>query len=360
VHECSINSGRLRYQTISTVAAITEDHNQDGFSSNKFYQMPVQQSSLNGPSLSHYRAGLCQILECRKQLANKTLMRLGIARDGAGSACAVVMPLVPLDDSNNTLLDYSKVAPYLANVSTLGSEVDVEVLSEECMLASGMRVAHPVGIVYRTKAIMEGKGGGKIFEGEVDSVVFDGRCMKQVELPLLKMTVAQLQQELGAWGLRRSGRKPELQLRLRDAIVGADLKRQNSSAFTTSTPHVQDSGQRVIPTPTYVAAPTHTQLGGGGHGFAVVERQAAKRSRVDYVAGASASTILPQYMNPSACPPPNMASNSVRSMPNVVPTWNVAPMLQPYLMGHGALWHGTSQPSLPHIFWPHLPRFYGD
>jgi SAP domain len=355
----------------------------------------VQGPSDNGPSRSLYRAGLCQILECRKQLSNKTLVRLGIAKDGALNASAVVMPLVPLHSGDSHqhmfLLDYSKSAPYLASMETIGCEVDIDIMSEDQLHANGLRAQNPVGIVYMQKQVLEGKGGGRVMEGEVDSCIFDGRSMKCVQLPLKQMTVPQLQEELAAWGLRKSGRKPDLQLRLRDALVAADLRRQNSPPSTSAAPQAYVPGgqhsameqaqqmtlhsgapvARTAPLGTYPHSLPHQNclsMGeasrSGSHPKAknnmhalrasrqhevMVERQTAKRPRIGtaLTSGVQAPQVT-QVFGSSM-----LGGIVVDATPY---DQHIAQPLRPYPLDPWPAWSVVGQ--LPPVFWPHLPRFH--
>jgi hypothetical protein len=73
-------SGRLRYQSVSSVAAINDDLDGDGFNHGRVYQLREFKPNDVSTTMVDYTITLCCLLECRKMASNGTFMRLGIAK----------------------------------------------------------------------------------------------------------------------------------------------------------------------------------------------------------------------------------------------------------------------------------------
>ena len=81
------------------------------------------------------------------------------------------------------------------------------------------------GPVYQVSALQNDAGGPELHSLTLTRDLFEAAAMKVVKLDLLDMKVKELQDELAARGLPRSGSKHTLRHRLRAIIVVKRLRR---------------------------------------------------------------------------------------------------------------------------------------
>jgi hypothetical protein len=217
-------SGRLRYQSVSTVAAINDDAEGTGFNHGRIFQLREFKTNPFEPEFIDYTIILCRLLECRKLTSQGTFMRLGIGKNGASHAMGVVVPLRCIHTSMGVVFyNDPTIWPRTVGLHSLGCEVELRQLSleDECFPEDGTVL--PDADLCFCISELTSNGGPQLVAGTVPRTAFGGKHMKTVRIALHEMNIAQLRAELAARGFHTLGRKDELALRLREAVVLAGL-----------------------------------------------------------------------------------------------------------------------------------------
>jgi hypothetical protein len=169
----------------------------------------------------------------RKIVGNGTFMWLGIDKAGASHALGVVVPLACIDTNEGDVFYFQRnmaCMPRIIGLQSLGCEVELAEYGAYCFPADGSDL--PDATLYRKvePSLLNRNGGPILVEGHVRRRAFGADRMKAVRVELDRMTIAELRTELAARVLPVAGRKSDVVMRLREAIVSHSLLRDSVSS----------------------------------------------------------------------------------------------------------------------------------
>lgn len=221
--ETTNQKGRNRFQQVAMKAAVGEDTDGTGFYIGRYYQ--VRRVSLQSHGKVQYDVELCSVRELRKAQDNGLVMRLSLKQADVDVGYAVIQPLCSQQNEQGGELlyhvDKMSKPSMLVSLKSLGCEVEMQDLSSGAPSA-----VHATGQLMVLRSYIESHGGKKLQGGVVNASAFGGQNMRVVDKPIDKLTVADLKLELGARNMRKQGRKGDLLLRLREAIIDEVINAQ--------------------------------------------------------------------------------------------------------------------------------------